>query len=136
MSATENEALIRSYWEEAWSKGDLSLVGEVYSPTFIHDDGRTLTVDQFKRRIASTRETMPDLRININEIFTAGEKTVVTRVTYTGTMTGPLGNTPATGKQAKFTGIDIFHFHDGKVVEHWHEADHLTMMGQLGLIPV
>jgi predicted SnoaL-like aldol condensation-catalyzing enzyme len=30
------------------------------------------------------------------------------------------------------SGIDIFRFRDGKVIEHWHEADHLEMFRQLG----
>ena len=135
MSTADNEALIRRYWQDAWSKGDLSVLDEVYAPTFLHDNGQTLSVEQFKRRIVSSRTTSPDLDITVDEVFSAGENTVVSRITYTATMLGPLGNIPATGKQAQFTGIDIFRFGDGKVVEHWHEADHLAMMEQFGLFP-
>jgi len=135
MSAAQNEALVRRYWEEAWSKANLPVVDEFYAPTFLHDNGQTLTTERFKRRITSTRATFPDLQIIIDDLFSAGEDRVVSRVTYTGTMLGPSGNTPATGKEGKMTGIDIFHFRDGKVVEHWHEADHLGMMEQIGLIP-
>lgn len=135
MSTIDKEALIRRYWEDAWSKGDLSVLDEVYAPTFLHDNGQTLSVERFKRRLVSSRTTSPDLDISVDEVFSAGENTVVSRITYTATMLGPLGNIPATGKHAKFTGIDIFHFRDGKVVEHWHEADHLGMMEQFGLLP-
>jgi predicted ester cyclase len=135
VSSVQNEALLRRYWEDAWSKGDLSVIDEVYEPTFMHNNGQTLSVEQFKRRIVGTRATSPDLNIRVDEIFSAGENTVVSRVTYKATMLGSLGNLPATGKQATFTGIDIFHLRDGKVIEHWHEADHLGMMEQFGLLP-
>ena len=135
MSASDNVALVRRYWEQAWSKGDLPVIDEFYAPTFIHDNGKTLTTERFKRRIASTRTTFPDFLITVDDLFSAGENRVVSRVTYEGTMLGPSGDTPPTGKKAKFTGIDIFHFQDGKVVEHWHEADHESMLEQLGLIP-
>ena len=135
MSAEENEALVRRYWEEAWSKGDLQVVDEFYAPTFLHDHGQPFTAERFKRRILGTRASFPDLHITIDDLFSAGENRVVDRVTYRGTMLGPLGSTPATGREMKITGIDIFHVHNGKVIEHWHETDHFGMMEQLGLIP-
>ena len=40
---------------------------------------------------------------------------------------------PATGKQIEITGNDIFEFDEGgKVVDHWHEADHLLLYQQVG----
>lgn len=134
MSAADNEDLVRRYWEEAWSKADLQVIDEFYTPTFIHDNGQTLTTERFKRRITSTRATFPDFNITVDDLFSAGESRVVSRVTYEGTMLGSSGKTPANGKKATFTGIDIFHFQDGKVVEHWHEADHESMLEQLGLL--
>ncbi len=135
MSASDNEALVRRYWEDAWNKADLPFIGEFYTPTFIHDNGLNMTTERFKRRITGTWVTFPDLNITIDDIFSAGDNKVVTRITYTGTMLGPMDGVPANGKAIKMTGIDIFHFQNGKVVEHWHEADHLAMMEQLGLIP-
>jgi len=36
------------------------------------------------------------------------------------------------GTSIEVSGIDIFRFRDDKVIEHWHEADHLEMFRQLG----
>jgi steroid delta-isomerase-like uncharacterized protein len=118
MSAQENEAQVRRYWEVAW-KGDLPVVDEFYAPTF-HLNGEPFAAERFKRRISGTLATFPDLHTTIDDLFSADENTVVDRVTYTATMLGPMGDLPATGKATKITGIDIFHFQDGKVVEHWH----------------
>ena len=42
---------------------------------------------------------------------------------------------PATGKQVNVTGIYIFRLADGKIVERWEQADTMSMMVQLGVIP-
>jgi predicted ester cyclase len=40
-----------------------------------------------------------------------------------------------TGNRVRVTGIDIDRLVEGKIVEHWSEADLLGMMQQLGVIP-
>ena len=47
----------------------------------------------------------------------------------------PLGPIPPTGRPVRITGIEIWRFADGKVVELWNEVDVLGFMQQLGLIP-
>ena len=32
-------------------------------------------------------------------------------------------------------GIDIYRLEDGRLAEHWHVIDQLTMLQQLGLLP-
>jgi hypothetical protein len=45
------------------------------------------------------------------------------------------GTVPATNKSFTIAGIDIHTVKDGKLVEHRHVVDQLSMMQQLGLIP-
>jgi len=40
-----------------------------------------------------------------------------------------------TGNELDITGIGIFRFADGKVVESWDNLDQLGMMRQLGVMP-
>ena len=42
---------------------------------------------------------------------------------------------PATGKQTTITGIDICYYHDGKIVEMWHQVNVMSLMHQLGVVP-
>jgi predicted ester cyclase len=42
---------------------------------------------------------------------------------------------PPTGKRISVTGIDIFRFEGGKIVEHWNQSDMLGLLQQLGAIP-
>ena len=40
-----------------------------------------------------------------------------------------------TGGSFTIAGIDVIRFEDGRMAEHWHVVDQLTLMQQLGLIP-
>jgi len=59
----------------------------------------------------------------------------VVRVTYSGTQQGELMGIPPTGKPFSVTGIEIYRFDGGKIVEHWLEVDNLGMLQQLGVVP-
>jgi predicted ester cyclase len=63
-----------------------------------------------------------------------GDK-VAARWTIVATNTGDLPIAKATGKKVTFSGINIYRFDHGKVVELWNHRDDLSMMMQLGLVP-
>ena len=50
-----------------------------------------------------------------------------------GTHTGTYFGIEATGRTIEITGMDLFRICDGRIVEHWHEADHVAMFEQLGM---
>lgn len=52
------------------------------------------------------------------------------RWTTEGTNSGPWGGRPPTGRQARFSGVNIFRFRDGKVAELWNHRDDLGLMEQ------
>lgn len=127
----ESKAIVRRYWEEVWNKGNLAAVEELYAPNCIQYG--EFSIEKYKETVAHTRISFPDLRVTIDELIALEDK-VVTRVTYSGTLLGALGGKPPTGKKMTLTGMDMFRIAGGKIVEHWHEADHLAMMKQIGLI--
>ena len=65
----------------------------------------------------------------------AEDDKVVTRWTMRDTHEGEFRGIAPTGKQISITGIGIFRFSDGKVVESWDNFDQLGMMQQLGDVP-
>ena len=69
---------------------------------------------------------------NVDRIFACGDS-VVTRVVYTATHAREFPGVPVTGAHVEVTGLDVFRFEDGRVVEHLHEADHEAMWEQLGV---
>jgi predicted ester cyclase len=55
--------------------------------------------------------------------------------TMTATHGGELMGIPATGKRVKLTGVSIMRIAGGKIVEEWNEADQMSLMQQLGVVP-
>ena len=84
--------------------------------------------------VAMYRTAMPDFHQEILAISTTGDRTWL-QLRLTGTNTGPLGATPATGKAVDVMGIDMLRFEHGKAVEHWGYMEEMKMMQQLGLMP-
>ena len=78
----------------------------------------------------------PDMRMDVEDVIASGGRAVA-RVTVTGTNTGEFMGMPATGKSASVKLIDITRFgDDGLAREHWGVVDNLSLMQQLGVIPV
>ncbi len=77
----------------------------------------------------------PSGQHSIDDMIGEGDK-VVTRITYRGTHTGDLMGIPPTGKHVAVSAMTIDQIVGGKIVETWRLFDQLSMMQQLGVIPV
>lgn len=75
-----------------------------------------------------------DFAIEILDIMADGDK-VIARYRMTGTHTGEYFGVPATGRSLDSTGIAIYRFKEGKIVEEWQEHDKMTLLQQLGVMP-
>lgn len=136
-----NFALVRRFYEELVNHRKLALLPEVIASNFVDHIPHPVP-SQPTTGVAAVRwflETgftaFPDLQVAIEDIIAAGDK-VVTRVTWQGTQRGPLLGADPTGKEVRFTGIDIVRIADGKIVEHWGEVDVLRVVSQLGFMPI
>jgi steroid delta-isomerase-like uncharacterized protein len=89
------------------------------------------SLEEFKQLQLSFFATMPDQRIEGEMLIAEGDK-VAAYGTYSGTMTGPMGELPATGKYAEMKFMTIFRIEDGRIAELWVEWDNLNMFAQLG----
>jgi predicted ester cyclase len=76
----------------------------------------------------------PDMRVEVEDIISEGEK-LVHRFTFWGTHRGEYLGIAATGKLVTSAGIQINRFSDGKCIEVWSVHDTLRFMTQLGVIP-
>ena len=72
----------------------------------------------------------PDGYHLLDEVIAEGDK-VMTRGIFCGTHQGELMGIPPTGKQVEFSVVHIDRVLDGKVVDHWGQADVFGMMQQL-----
>jgi len=90
--------------------------------------------EEFKKLQESFLVSMPDQKITIEMIIAEGDK-VAAYATYSGTLTGPMGEFQPTGKSVESKFISIFRIEENRIAELWVEWDNLAMLTQLGLFP-
>lgn len=138
MTSHTNEATLRRFYDEAFSKGKLRVVDELTDRNFVDHEppppGFKSGVEGLKQIIGALRTGFPDLGVAVNDLVSQGDK-VWARTTVTGTHKGSFMNIPPTGKRISFEGMDIVRFSGGKAVEHWGVVDNLGLLTQLGAIP-
>jgi len=122
---------------ELWNTGDLALADEIYATDFVNHDPSAPNVrdlESYKGYIVAVRTGLPDFHVTIEDMVAEGDK-VASRWTARGTHQGEFFGISPTGKQATWTGIAIYRFSGGKIVEAWWSKDVLGLMQQLGVIP-
>ena len=136
----ENKALIRRYYEEidaaAREKRDASFLDAFVAPDFVNHNpppGFTPDLEGVKEAFAYFLVATPDGYHIVEDMIGEGDK-VVTRLSGYGTQTGELFGIPPSGKQIRARAIAIHRVANGKIVEHWGEADNLGVMQQLGVV--
>ncbi len=138
MSAEQNKSIIYRWVEAAWNHGDFSTASQLYPPTYaLHDTSATTPFQGPEGLIGfirTFRAAMPDLRMTIEEIVAEGDA-VAWRFRVQGTQTGALQGIPPSGRPVDVTGSVFSRFENGRWVEDTSNADQLSMLRQMGLIP-
>lgn len=139
MFTEENKALMRHFYEEVLNKRNLAAIDDFIAPQFVNHSASQLgltggDLEHVKQFVSMALQAFPDLHYTVEDLIAAGDK-VVARLTISGTQQGAFMGIPATGKQATISGIEIFRITNGKAVENWVQADFLSLVQQLGVIP-
>jgi steroid delta-isomerase-like uncharacterized protein len=137
ISLEENKAIVRRYFEEAVNGKNWDLVDELLAPDFNgfqETPGNKVSRDDVKQMLADIRNTSPDQVQIVDDLIAEGDK-VVARWHIQGSLTGEYMGVQGQGQKFNISGMEIFRFKDGKIVEHWFSADVYGMMQQVGAIP-
>ena len=127
MSEEELKAKVIRFTEEAWNKGDVSVMDEIFAPDVVSNSpepSEEQGLEAYKKTLIDFRTDYPDLHVTIDEIIAEGN-TVADRWALQGTFTGP-GKTapmPGTGKKVIMKGTWVGHFINGRIVEDWYTYD-------------
>jgi serine phosphatase RsbU (regulator of sigma subunit)/predicted ester cyclase len=125
VSAQENEALVRRYFEEGWVKGNLAAVDEFMAPNYVEHlipDGQFPGRESFKQLLAVYYIAFPDLKSVLHDILAQGDR-VAFRWSVSGTHLGEWAGIPPTGLHMTAAGITIYRIAAGKAVEGWASID-------------
>ena len=135
-SADANKAIIRRFYAEVISAGDLSRVEEFIGPEYLdhNAEGAGRGPGVVRAHVQALRQTFPDFRLQIDDVICEGDR-VVTRVSGQGTHKGAWMGIRPTGAVVQVKGINIDRIADERIVEHWGEADTTGMLLQMGVDP-
>ncbi len=133
-----NKSLIHRF-TEATNAADWDAFDELLTDDFTRHCQATPDVDiksrdDFKKLQESFYKSMPDQKVTIEMLVAEGDK-VTAYATYSGTLTGPMGDFPPTGKSVESKFLAIFRIEEDRIAEIWVEWDNLSMLKQLGLFP-
>ncbi len=132
MSGAEHKALVRRFFDEIVNGGNVAVADEIFAPTFPGG------LEPIKATASMWRTAFPDLQISVEDMIAVGDK-VVGRLTIRGTHQGELrsqllGTIAPIGRQAAWTGIDIFRIAGGRIAERWNERDLVGLLQQLSVM--
>jgi steroid delta-isomerase-like uncharacterized protein len=135
MSAEQNIALAKRWFEEVWNQRRTETVYELMDPHGIGvgQDLPGVVINgpaDFIRLHNRMLSAFSDFKITADDIIGADDKVIV-RWSAVATHTGDSLGVPATGRSVRFGGISIQQFKDGKLIRGWDNWDQLGLQEQL-----
>jgi predicted ester cyclase len=133
------DAMVRLYDES--NKANFAVFDEMFAPEFISYGGAgfqdLVGAEAFRQLYVQFLSSLPDLNFRVDQVVAEGNLCGV-RGTLSGTHKGNfMGFAPPTGKFISWTGTAIFRFdQNGLMDARWQEWDGLSVMQQMGVVPV
>ena len=139
MSLEEMKAKIRWAAEEAWLKGNLDALDEVYAADYVWHRPPfpdTSGIEAAKESIEGMRSAYSDIQFDYEEMV-GEDSSIAYRYNMRGKHTGvtPTLPIPPTGKEVTLVGCVVVQIVDGRIVEEFEHSDYLGFLQQLGVIP-
>ncbi len=138
MSAEQNKALARRFFDEVCNGRKPAVADELFAPAHQYHDpsspGTPAGPEGMKQLTATYYTAFRDAHWTVEDMI-ATDDTVVTRFTGSGTQTAELNGIPPTGRKVSVQGIWVHRVRGGKIEESWNVWDTLGMLQQLGVAP-
>lgn len=138
MTPEARKEFVRQAYEEVFNQGNLAAADTYFAASFAN---RAMPPEWPKgpegvrKAVSMLRAAFPDLRYTIEEVIVEGEVISARWTacgTHSGTLSGPMGNFPPTGRTISFPGIAMGRVEDGKASgDTWVLADFLGMLRQI-----
>lgn len=138
LATTANKQLVRRFYENIISTGDVDALPEFIDADYVevHNGIRyKLGYEGVKEHILGVRQTYPDLRLTVERQIAEGEW-VASVVTARGTHRGVWMNITPTNKPVEITAVNVDRVVDGRIVEHGGAANLLQPFMEIGAIRV
>jgi steroid delta-isomerase-like uncharacterized protein len=136
MSIETNKALARRFYHEVLNDRRVDVIDDLAIADYVEHDplpGQRDNREGLKDRVNSLISGLSPA-FTVEDLIAEADRVVV-HWTNRGTHNDVFLGIPPTGRSFEIAGIDIYRVEDGRLAEHWHVIDQLTMLQQLGLIP-
>jgi steroid delta-isomerase-like uncharacterized protein len=132
----DNKALVRRFIDEAFVRGRPDDLDQIVSDRFTPRTWPSVEpgIESLKETVTRMASGLSDVRFDVEDMIAEGDRVAV-RLTAHAVHRGDFMGVPAAGKGYTIAEQHIFRVADGKITEHWHVADMLGMMRQLGAMP-
>jgi predicted SnoaL-like aldol condensation-catalyzing enzyme len=121
---------------EKMGQGRFEISNDIYAPEFVaHGFGRDYSLADDNVSGRQIRAAFPDLKVSVLRTTAEGDLVAV-HWRSDGTNTIKVGAFPGAGKRVTVDGMTFFRLADCRIVEEWSTYDNLSVMQQLGLMPV
>ncbi len=129
----KNKAAVQRLIDEFWNERSSDVVDELFAADAVIYDGGAVLPNRGEEFFIALRTAFPDMRVTVDDMIAEGEE-VALRWTSHGTHMGELSGIPATNRRVTVTGITIYRFAGGRIVEEWNSSDTLGLLRQLGVV--
>lgn len=136
MTIEENKRVVRRFYDEVLNSKAIDVLPEIAVADYEEHDmlpGQGTGLAGLRDRVTMLTNAI-DQRFTLEDVIAEGDRVVV-RWTTNAKHVGDFLGIPSTGKTYSIPGIDIYRLQDGKMAEHWHVVDNLSMLQQIGVIP-
>jgi predicted ester cyclase len=137
MSCAANKTLVLNYYQRVVGGGALGEIRDYIGETYIDHNASPSTAtgpSAVEMHLRALRSTFPDFTLRTHEAIAENEWVAV-RVTAEGTHLGEWLGIKPSGKRIQLRGLNFDRVHNGRIVEHWGEADTVGMLFQMGVDP-
>ena len=132
-----NRALMRRFYEELWSRGNLEAIPELVAEDFVDHQapvGQPSGREELAGLVLMWRTGFPGMQGTVEDLISEVDK-VVGRFLLRGTQRGEFMGVAPTGRSATMSGIDTVRVANGKISEFWYAEQTLELVQQLGAAP-
>jgi steroid delta-isomerase-like uncharacterized protein len=134
--STENEALVRRFFEELYNARNVDVADEIIAADFVNHVPQNPSAEGpegIKATVAAYEERL-DAHWDIQEMHSTGDRVFV-RWIGSGTHVGELNGIAPTGATISIEALAMFRIADGKIAEEWTVYDALGLLQQIGALP-
>ena len=132
----ENKAVVRRFIDEVFVAGRAEAVDELVTDDFTPQTWGAMARgrDALKQAMERVARGLADVRMTVDDVIAEGDRVAV-RLTSHARQVGEFMGMPPSDREYTIEEIHVFRVRDGRIAEHWHQADFLGMMRQLGATP-